>query len=56
MKKMVSILAAAMLLLTGCKDSSSVTEINLTDAPLQTESSASETETTVSSSGAPYPA
>ncbi|MBQ5334806.1 MAG: hypothetical protein J6Z45_02540 [Oscillospiraceae bacterium] len=50
MKKMVSILAAAMLLLTGCKDSSSVTEINLTDAPLQTESSASETETTVSSS------
>ena len=46
LKKTVSLLAAAMMLLTGCKDSSSVTDDALTTAPAQTESSAEATDTT----------
>ncbi len=53
MKKTISILAAAVLLLTGCADSSSVTDTDQTSTAAQTVTSASESaETTASSESA----
>ncbi len=52
MKKTVSILAAALLLLTGCADSSSVTTADLTDSAALAESTGSEAaDTTAAATG-----